>query len=250
MTEDKLESSDERKSASLRWLFVLIASVLALQVGMWWLITSFKMEATPELGQFGDMFGAINTLFSGLAFAGIIYTILLQRNELSLQRKELQDTREELKLTREAHQQNCDLMTSQLRVLERAAEREQVLFDRQFLPVFVAGRSALSEDRKIIEKTIINKGNAVRNVMIMNSSHSGGKIHAPTESAFLDGNHSASILCNLQPRSIVSSEYQIFYQTLDGRLWETEAELTISPDNYAYLRIGQTKPKEINPGAV
>jgi hypothetical protein len=46
-------------------------------------------------GQIGDMFGAINALFSGLAFAGIIYTILLQREELSEQRHELELTRQE-----------------------------------------------------------------------------------------------------------------------------------------------------------
>ena len=40
--------------------------------------------ATPQdRGLFGDMFGAMNALFGGLAFAGIIYTILLQRVELS-----------------------------------------------------------------------------------------------------------------------------------------------------------------------
>ncbi|HWY09838.1 MAG TPA: hypothetical protein VN026_00865, partial [Bacteroidia bacterium] len=37
-------------------------------------------------GVFGDKFGAVNALFSGLAFAGIIFTILLQRKELELQR--------------------------------------------------------------------------------------------------------------------------------------------------------------------
>ncbi|WP_418264259.1 hypothetical protein [Flavobacterium faecale] len=41
-----------------------------------------------------DVFEAINSLFSGLAFAGLIYTIILQRKELSLQRKELKDTRD------------------------------------------------------------------------------------------------------------------------------------------------------------
>lgn len=41
-----------------------------------------------------DVFEAINSLFSGLAFAGLIYTIMLQRKELSLQRKELRDTRD------------------------------------------------------------------------------------------------------------------------------------------------------------
>ena len=50
------------------------------------------------------MFGSINALFSGLAFAGIIYTILLQRKELELQREELKLTREEIKKSREQHE--------------------------------------------------------------------------------------------------------------------------------------------------
>jgi hypothetical protein len=35
------------------------------------------------------MFGAVNALFSGLAFAGVVYAIFLQRIDLALQRKEL-----------------------------------------------------------------------------------------------------------------------------------------------------------------
>jgi hypothetical protein len=48
-----------------------------------------------ERGVFGDKFGAINSLFSGLAFAGIIFTIFLQKRELRLQREELTETRNE-----------------------------------------------------------------------------------------------------------------------------------------------------------
>ena len=61
----------------------------------------------PEIecrGQFGDSFGALNALFAGLAFAGVIYAIILQkkelglqRDELGLQRKELEDTRAEIR---------------------------------------------------------------------------------------------------------------------------------------------------------
>lgn len=47
-------------------------------------------------GTFGDQFGAVNALFSGLTFAGLIYTIILQKQELSLQREELKLTREEM----------------------------------------------------------------------------------------------------------------------------------------------------------
>lgn len=40
-----------------------------------------------KAGVFGDSFGVINSLFSGLAFAGLIITILLQRQELSESRE-------------------------------------------------------------------------------------------------------------------------------------------------------------------
>ncbi|MCR6650947.1 MAG: hypothetical protein NVV73_05335 [Cellvibrionaceae bacterium] len=45
--------------------------------------------AAQARGLFGDKFGAVNSLFSGLAFAGIILTLMLQRKELSISRKEV-----------------------------------------------------------------------------------------------------------------------------------------------------------------
>ncbi|WP_037950701.1 MULTISPECIES: putative phage abortive infection protein [unclassified Sulfuricurvum] len=47
-------------------------------------------------GVFGDSFGLLTSLFSGLAFAGLIITIVMQKKELALQREELSLTREEL----------------------------------------------------------------------------------------------------------------------------------------------------------
>ncbi len=44
-------------------------------------------------GVFGDSFGALNTLFSGLAFGCLVITILMQRQELEYQREELEETR-------------------------------------------------------------------------------------------------------------------------------------------------------------
>lgn len=67
-------------------------------------------------GTFGDTFGAINSLFSGLALAGIIYTIYLQKTELSLQREELKYTREELKRTADAQESSSKLLTEQIRI--------------------------------------------------------------------------------------------------------------------------------------
>ncbi|MBN1970270.1 MAG: putative phage abortive infection protein [Candidatus Delongbacteria bacterium] len=54
-----------------------------------------KLSDVETRGLFGDKFGVINALFSALAFAGIIFTILLQKRELKLQREELEETRGE-----------------------------------------------------------------------------------------------------------------------------------------------------------
>ena len=48
-----------------------------------------------ERGQAGDLFGAVNSLFSGLAFAGIIWSLRLQQTQLEMQKEELKLQREE-----------------------------------------------------------------------------------------------------------------------------------------------------------
>ena len=60
----------------------------------------FFVDDKDIRGSFGDQFGAVNALFSGLAFTGLIYTIILQRRDLELQRHDLKLQRDELALTR------------------------------------------------------------------------------------------------------------------------------------------------------
>lgn len=65
-------------------LLVWIGVVLTL-----WLISAAvivsSFQSWPERGQFGDTFGAVNSLFSGLAFAGVVLALLLQNHGLSQQ---------------------------------------------------------------------------------------------------------------------------------------------------------------------
>ena len=85
------------------WPFWLIL----LFVVIFWclsLIEWFPWWITNERGQFGDSFGTVNALFAGLAFAGVIFAIILQWQELGLQRQELKNTRAEIKGQKETLQ--------------------------------------------------------------------------------------------------------------------------------------------------
>jgi len=65
-------------------LFSVVLGITALYGGLilWinWPVRDFTLVRS---GVFGESFGVINTLFSGMAFAGLLLTIYLQRNELA-----------------------------------------------------------------------------------------------------------------------------------------------------------------------
>jgi len=91
--------NNQDKDTGFIWTSVIVTIVI---IGLW-IGTYILLHGKEPLdrGTFGDMFGSINALFSGLALAGIILTILLQRKELKLQREELRDTRREFETQNE-----------------------------------------------------------------------------------------------------------------------------------------------------
>jgi hypothetical protein len=99
---------------------VLLAGfvVIIFWLGTWLLLGSKPNEVR---GTFGDMFGAINALFSGFAFIGVVYAILMQRTELSLQREELSLTRNELKKSADAQEKSEKALAKQAEAMEKTA---------------------------------------------------------------------------------------------------------------------------------
>jgi len=87
--------TDEKESKPWKW-FVIAAVAITGITALWllsWALITYRL-GNPEMpGPFGDMFGAVNALFSGLAFAGVIVAILMQQEELKIQRKELTQSR-------------------------------------------------------------------------------------------------------------------------------------------------------------
>ena len=95
-----MKSSMRARGVVLSDLLVLIL-ILIVVAGVWayswyWIDTHIlsvaPSQSTSEAqGQFGDKFGAINSLFSGFAFAAIIFTIILQNRELSHTKHAMQE---------------------------------------------------------------------------------------------------------------------------------------------------------------
>lgn len=72
----------------LIWILIMLL-ILALIFGFDLLLPHITgLEKSKNVGEFGDQFGFLNTLFAALAFVGLMATILLQKNQLEIQREE------------------------------------------------------------------------------------------------------------------------------------------------------------------
>lgn len=137
--------------------FFTYAAIIIVVIAVLFFLAVYLLTSGPEIrGQFGDTFGALNTIFSGFAFAGVIYAILLQRKELSLQRRELELTRQELIVQSQA-------LSEQAKILKEDYDRENKKDDVDAAPKFSVKRNSFLGDNEV---EINNTGGAVRDVII------------------------------------------------------------------------------------
>ncbi|GAA5097746.1 hypothetical protein GCM10023210_33090 [Chryseobacterium ginsengisoli] len=108
-----MSENNKEKDLNLKTISVFTTiGIIVLWLISYLVFYGFHFDKDPN--NIGDSFGAINSLFSGLALAGIILTILMQKKELEYQRKELELTRDEMVRTRkEFETQNLTLSKQQ-----------------------------------------------------------------------------------------------------------------------------------------
>ena len=99
----------QQPRVSLAPLLIGIVSVSAMWC-IYWVIVSLcipsdAVGAWNVRGQFGDMFGAFNALITATGFAGLLYTIHLQRHDVQQQTRALR------------HQELMTALTAQLNTL-------------------------------------------------------------------------------------------------------------------------------------
>lgn len=120
-------SGDETRGRKWWW------AGLGLAIAVLW--TAYSAWAWPRsegIGTFGDSFGALNTLFSGLALAAMAYTLWMQsvqlehqRTDLALTRDEMALAREEMVLSRRVSEGQEAAMREQLRTMRAADDRNK-----------------------------------------------------------------------------------------------------------------------------
>ncbi len=108
------ESTSWRKMIKdYKYTFIFIGAciLIILSVIFYYYKVSERFPDPHAASAFGDMFGGLSALFSGLSFAGVIIAILMQMQELKL-------TREEMAKSVEAQKGSQDAPTSQLEQME------------------------------------------------------------------------------------------------------------------------------------
>lgn len=107
-----MKMDKEKNVIPFKILILTITAIWILSAILGWL----ALENWGVKPEYSETFNIINSLFSGLALAAIIYTVYLQRKELTFQREELRFTREELKRTAAAQEDSAKSMVEQMRL--------------------------------------------------------------------------------------------------------------------------------------
>ncbi|WP_338587816.1 putative phage abortive infection protein [Paenibacillus sp. Y5S-9] len=163
---ENLESSGSKDGKDKKKGFVVwkLRSILLAFLLIWGLsavLIYLFFDSWGDRGTFGDMFGAINALFSAFAFGGLVYTLYVQRYELSLQRKELALQRKEVS-------RNADQLEEQKNVMIQQSF-ENTLFKMIELHHNIIDSLRGSNDRT--GRTMLGYIRIVLREMVFNSNH-------------------------------------------------------------------------------
>jgi len=146
-----MKSTDPQRDISVRPFIVCVIAIVGICVAFGLLALRY-IDTWEHRGLFGDMFGALNALFSGAAFAGVVYAIILQRHELAMQREDLRLSREELAAQNQ-------LITAQLATMQDSLHFERTKEDLSSRPFFRLGSGAGEANRRTFE--VFNLGGRI-----------------------------------------------------------------------------------------
>ena len=160
------------------WIAAILGvlSVVVMPAVVAWFVWR-GLPVPKDLEVFAAAFGDIvGPLFAALAFAGLIYTALMQREELSLQRVELKQTREELERTANAQEASEKALTAQVKIAQLSARLNAATallnhyetLAARLSPVYVNGPKEKQERKDVLDgrKEIQNEIFQIRDELV------------------------------------------------------------------------------------
>lgn len=105
--QETMTEADTCREPALTWIqgiviifiaVIIIAAVLATPP----VVAFMSAKEASTAGEYGDMFGSVNALFSGFAFLGVVVAIFLQSQELRSQREVQTGQRKEMTVQNES----------------------------------------------------------------------------------------------------------------------------------------------------
>lgn len=103
-------------------VWITLATVISIAIWLVFGAIIFSQWGWQGLGTFGDTYGSLNTLFSGLAMVGVIAAIIMQKQELGHQREELVLGREQQERSVDAQKASEEALTKQVEMLRLSAQ--------------------------------------------------------------------------------------------------------------------------------
>lgn len=117
----KKRNTINSKTNGYKIIYLIVTAVLIIWLASFLVMTQVG-ENWSERGTIGDSFGAVNALFSGLAFAVLIYAIILQREDLKLHRQELELNRREIHKSAVAQEKSEEALVKQTEQMHLTAK--------------------------------------------------------------------------------------------------------------------------------
>jgi len=150
------KSVSKKSYTTKQWVYLGALVIVGL-----WVLTPFLSSVTTALlsdsfmaiyskpigaGEFGDQFGSLNALFSGLAFLGLTTAIFLQRKEIGLQREDLALQRKEIKDQTKVfklQQEEMKVQNESLKIQQESIELQN--FETRFFNMLEMNRKLLPD---------------------------------------------------------------------------------------------------------
>ncbi len=144
--------------------YVLFAALALTGLTLSWVFIFPQWVTSVSSDSVEAAYSALEALFAGLAFLGLLSTIWIQRQEFKLQRLEMTQTREEMRRQAEAQEKSERALQAQAEALREEAERQARAYLRislvptgsssWALEITNAGRSPAEDVRLAVDRPV------------------------------------------------------------------------------------------------